>query len=64
MYIILTSSYPKGLADKVNKHLEEGFELIGGLNVVVTHSQNRFRGSTHMDTLHETEYSQAMILKE
>jgi hypothetical protein len=61
MYIVLTSSNSRGLESKVNEHLKEGFTLVGSLNVVTTHSQNRFRGSQHMDTLHEVEYSQAMI---
>jgi myo-inositol catabolism protein IolC len=36
---------------------------MGSHQVVVIHSQNRYSGSQHMDTKHETEYSQTMVKK-
>lgn len=62
-YKLVTSSSPTQLQDKVNKLLEEGWEVVGSHHVIVTHSQNRYSGSQHMDTRHETEYSQTMIKK-
>lgn len=38
----------------------EGWEPIGSHSAVVVHSQNRYSGSQHMDTIHETEYSITM----
>ena len=63
-YKVVSASSSHGLTEKVNKHIEEGWEPIGFHHVVVTHSQNRFSGSMHKDTIHETEYSQTMIKKD
>lgn len=60
-YKILTSSNPQKLTENVKLLINEGWEPIGSHQVVITHSQNRFRGSQQMDTLHETEYSQTLI---
>jgi hypothetical protein len=38
----------------------EGWLPIGSHSVVNTHSQNRYSGSQHMDTIHKTEYSITM----
>lgn len=38
----------------------EGWEPIGSHSAVVVHSQNRYAGTQHMDTIHETEYSITM----
>jgi hypothetical protein len=38
----------------------DGWEPIGSHSVVVVHSQNRYAGNQHMDTINETEYSITM----
>ena len=38
----------------------DGWEPVGSHSVVVIHSQNRYAGSQHMDTINETEYSITM----
>jgi hypothetical protein len=60
-YKIVTSSNPNTLTEKVGLFINEGWEPVGSHQVVVTHSQNRFRGNQQMDTLHQTEYSQTLI---
>ena len=60
--IIVASSHI-GLNDEMVKMIAEGWEPIGSHSVVVVHSQNRYSGSQHMDTLHETEYSITMQKK-
>jgi hypothetical protein len=58
---ILTSGNPNTLTENVRLLIGEGWEPVGSHQVVVTHSQNRFRGNQQMDTLHQTEYSQTLI---
>lgn len=58
---ILTSSSSFELKEMVNKRIDDGWEVVGGLNVVIVHSQNRFRGTQHIDTLNKVEYSISMI---
>lgn len=60
-YKIVTSSNPNTLTENVRLLIGEGWEPTGSHQVVVTHSQNRFRGNQQMDTLHQTEYSQTLI---
>ena len=60
-YKIVSSSSPQGLTNTLNLLIGEGWEPKGSHQVVVVHSQNRFSGTTHKDTTHETEYSQTMI---
>jgi hypothetical protein len=60
-YKITTSSSPNTLTENVKLLISEGWEPIGTHQVVVTHSQNRFRGTQLVDTLHQTEYSQTLI---
>jgi hypothetical protein len=60
-YKILTSKNPHTLTENVKLLIGEGWEPIGSHQVVIVHSQNRFRGTQQMDTLHETEYSQTLI---
>jgi hypothetical protein len=62
-YKIISSSSPQGLSVAVSNSIKEGWEPMGSHQVVVVHDQNRFRGSQHVDTTHETEYSQTMIKK-
>jgi hypothetical protein len=63
MYKIISSSSPQLLSNTINLLIGEGWEPIGPHQVVVVHSQNRYSGSQHMDTKHETEYSQTMVKK-
>lgn len=60
-YKVVNSSSPEGLQSKVNKLIKEGFTPIGGVHVNVTHSQNRFRGQQHVDTINKLEYVQSVI---
>ena len=62
-YKIVSSSSPQGLSNSINLLIGEGWEPVGSHQVIVVHSQNRFSGTTHKDTTHETEYSQTMIKK-
>jgi hypothetical protein len=59
---IITASSPEGLNKKVQDMIAEGWEPMGSHSAVVIHSQNRYAGSQHMDTTHETEYSITMKL--
>jgi len=63
MYKIVSSHSPQGLSNTINLLIGEGWEPMGSHQVVVIHSQNRYSGSQHMDTKHETEYSQTMVKK-
>lgn len=54
---IIYASSPEGLNSLIEKYSAEGWEPIGSHSVVVVHSQNRYAGQQHMDTLHKTEYS-------
>jgi len=63
MYKIVSSHSPQGLSNTINLLIGEGWEPIGSHQIVVIHSQNRYSGSQHMDTKHETEYSQTMVKK-
>jgi hypothetical protein len=60
-YKILYASSPNELNEKVSTHLQDGWKLSGSHQVVVIHSQNRYRGDQHIDTRNELEYSQTMI---
>ena len=62
-YKILSSRSPQELTRKVNEHLTDGWELIGGHSVVEVHRINRYSGTQHMDTRIEVEYSQTIIKK-
>jgi hypothetical protein len=60
-YKILTSHGPSELTNKVNEHIEQGWEVVGSHIVVTRKSLNRFHGSQHIDTIFDLEYSQTMI---
>jgi len=60
---IITAGSPDGLNGKIQEMIDEGWEPIGSHSVVNTHSQNRYRGTQHMDTLHQTEYSITMQME-
>ena len=55
--LIITSSSPQGLNEKIEKYYNEGYGIVGSHQVVEVHHQNRFRGTQHVDTLIEHEYS-------
>lgn len=57
---ILTSGSPDTLNRMIEEHIAEGWEPIGSHSVVVIHSQNRYAGTQHMDTIHRIEYAQTM----
>jgi hypothetical protein len=57
---IIYASSPEGLNSKMEDMSAEGWLPIGSHSVVTTHSQNRYSGSQHMDTIHKTEYSITM----
>ena len=63
-YKIVVGGSPNELTTKVNEHLNDGWEIVGGHQVVVRHEQNRFRGTQHVDTLNDLEYTQTLIKKE
>ena len=54
---IITASSASQLNAKILKYQEEGFSTVGSHQVVVKHSQNRFAGNQHKDTINELEYS-------
>lgn len=57
---IISASSSHSLNKKIEEMNAEGWEPIGSHSVVIVHSQNRYAGSQHMDTLHEAEYSITM----
>jgi Domain of unknown function (DUF1737) len=60
-YRVVYGSSPSELTNKVGSLLIEGFEPVGSHQVVVRHSQNRYRGDQHIDTQNELEYSQTLM---
>jgi hypothetical protein len=61
---IITSGSAHGLNEKIDKLISEGWKPLGSHQVALKHSQNRFSGMQHKDTIHELEYSQTMIKDE
>jgi hypothetical protein len=57
---IITSGSAHGLNEQIQKAIVEGWKPLGPHQVVVKHSQNRFAGMQHKDTIHELEYSQTI----
>jgi hypothetical protein len=57
---IITSGSAHGLNEKIEKMISEGWKPLGSHQVALKHSQNRFAGMQHRDTIHELEYSQTM----
>ena len=62
--LIITSSSNQGLNDKIKSYTEQGYRVVGTHQVVETHHQNRFRGTQHVDTIIEREYSITMVKHE
>ena len=59
--LIITSSSPQGLNEKIEKYYNEGYRVEGSHQVIETRHQNRFRGTQHVDTIIEHEYSVTLI---
>ena len=57
---IIYASSPEGLNSKIEDMVAQGWLSVGSHSVVNTHSQNRYSGTQHMDTIHKTEYSITM----
>lgn len=57
---IISAGSPSSLNKKIDEMIAEGWEPIGSHSVVIVHSQNRYAGSQHMDTIHEQEFSITM----
>ncbi len=57
---IITASSSTTLNKKIEEMSADGWEPVGSHSAVVVHSQNRYAGSQHMDTINETEYSITM----
>lgn len=62
--IIVGSHSISGLNEKIKSYTKEGYEVVGSHQVVETHHQNRYRGSDHMDTIIEHEYTITMVREE
>lgn len=58
---IITSSSAHGLNEQIKEWIGQGWKPLGSHHVVVKHSQNRFAGTQHRDTLNELEYSQTIV---
>lgn len=54
---IIYASSPESLNSKIAESVAEGWEVVGSHQAIVVHSQNRYAGSQHMDTVHKSEYS-------
>ncbi len=63
-YKVLITNSGEELTEKVKRHIEDGWVPFGSHQVVIRHSQNRFRGSEHVDTLNQLEYSQTIMKNE
>jgi hypothetical protein len=63
-YKVIHASSPNELSNKVNDALQNGYELIGSHQVVIRHTQNRFNGMVHTNTLNEIEYTQSVVKKD
>ena len=57
---IITSSSAYSLNSKIAEMIEEGWEAVGGHQVVTTHQQPRYRGNQLGDVQYSSEYSQTM----
>ena len=58
---IITSGSAHGLNEQIKELIGQGWKPLGSHQAVVKHSQNRFAGTQHRDTLNELEYSQTMV---
>lgn len=58
--IVITSSSSSGLNKRIEYYINNGWFPVGSHQVVVTHIQNRYSGTQHMDSIHSLEFSQTM----
>ena len=63
-YKVIYGGSPSELTSTTNKHIQEGWEIVGSHQVAIIHTQNRFRGDQHIDSKNELEYSQTLIKKD
>lgn len=61
-YEIVSAGSPQGLTKKINECIAEGWKPIGSHTVVTERSINRYAGQQHMDTRHDVEYAQTMVM--
>lgn len=57
---IISGGSPDSLNLLLEDYITKGWEPVGTHSVVVLHSQNRYSGTQHMDTIHKSEYSITM----
>lgn len=60
-YKVINAGSTSELTEKVTMLLNLGWTPIGVHQVVVKHQQNRYRGTQHMDTINQLEYSQTLM---
>jgi hypothetical protein len=60
-YKVIVAHSGEDLTTKVGNLMLEGWLPLGSHKVEIRHSQNRFRGNQHVDTLNDLEFSQTMI---
>jgi hypothetical protein len=60
---VIRSGSIEALNIKIEAHIIEGWEPVGGHQVVVSHVQNRFSGLQHKDTVYSHDYSISMLKK-
>lgn len=64
IYKVVSANSPSELTIRVNELIEIGFEPIGSHQVVIRHTQLRYSGMQHKDTLNDLEYTQTMVKQE
>ena len=60
-HIILKSNNLNSLQDKINEHVDEGYECVGGHQVTIDNIEIQRAGTFHH---YRHEYSQSMKLKD
>lgn len=63
-YKVISAGSPQGLTEKVQELISEGWKPVGSHSVVTERSINRYAGQQQMDTRHEIEYAQTMVMEE
>jgi hypothetical protein len=59
-YKIITSKDPDYLNTKIKEYIQDGWSTVGGHQVVIKHSQNRYAGTQLKDCINTVEYSQTI----
>jgi hypothetical protein len=60
-YKVINGSSVSDLTEVIKGYINDGWTPIGPHQVVIKHQQNRYRGTQHMDTINQLEYSQTLI---